>query len=176
MIAHAHLAAQDCAVAHRTGTRDAGLRGNDDIAPDAAVVTDVNQVVELGPAADPGFFQGPAVNGGVGSDLHVVLNDQRALLGKLGVLPGRSIADVAEAIGPQHRPGVDHHPIAQGDAGVDDHPGVDAAIAADADAGADHRSAADDGGCADAGSLVDRRRGRQSRLCRQSAPQAQAQR
>ena len=92
------------------------MRGNDDIASDAAVVTDVNQVVELGPAGDPGFFESPTVDGGVGSDLDVILNDQRSLLGKLSVLAVSSIADVAEAIGSQHRPGVDHHPIAKGGA------------------------------------------------------------
>ena len=123
MIAHAHLAAQDCAVTHRTGTRNAGLGSDDDIASDIAVVTDVNQVVELGPAGDSGFFQGSAVNGGVGAHLNVVLEDQSALLGELGVLPSHPIANVAEAIGAQHRPSMNHYPIAEGDAGVDDDPG-----------------------------------------------------
>ena len=120
------------------------------------VVADVNQIVELGPAANPGFFERPAVDGGVGSHLNIVLNDQRTLLGKLGVLPGRAIADIAEAIGSQHRPGVDHHPVSERGARVDDHPGVDVAIAADSHAGADHRSAVDDGPGADTGSLLDR--------------------
>ncbi len=142
--------------------------------PTLHVVADVNQVVELGPAANARLLERPAVNGRVGSDLNVVLDDQRALLGKLGVLPARLIAYVAEAIGSQDRPRMDHHPIAQRGPGVDDHPGINAAIAANAHPRANRRSAADDRVGADAGSLVDDSVRANRDIARQSAPRTQA--
>src|ERR1700733_14665907 len=116
----------------------------------------MNQVVELGPTGDPGLLKGAAVNRSVGSDLNVVLNDQRPLLGELGIFPVGSVADVAEPVCSQHCPGVDHDPVAECGPGVDDHTRINLAVAADADPGTDHGPGADDGSCADAGSRFDR--------------------
>src|SRR6202034_236695 len=112
-------------------------------------------VIELGPATDPGGLKSAAVDGGVGAHLHVVLDDQRSLLGKLGVRATGPIADIPEAVSAQYRASVNHHAIAQGGARVDDNPGVDAAMAPDGDTSANHGSAADGGSWADAGSLFD---------------------
>src|ERR1700692_3075710 len=116
----------------------------------------MDQVVELGPARDAGLLEGPAVNRGVGSNLNVVLDDQRSLLWELSIFPVGSIADVAEAVCSQYRPGVDHHPVTERGPGVDDHAGINLALAADADAGSDDSSAANDGSVTNAGSLLDR--------------------
>ena len=123
MVAHTNLTAEDRALTDRTRTRDAGLCGDDDIASNAAVVTDMNEIVEFRAAADPGFLKSPAVNGGVGPYLNIILNDQRTLLRKLAVFPVGSITDVAEAVCSQHGPGVDDHPIAERGAWIDHHSG-----------------------------------------------------
>src|SRR3981189_1634057 len=118
-------------------------------------MTDVNQIVELGPVSDAGLLKSPAVNRGVGSNLNVVFDDQGPLLGELGVFPVGSIADVAEAVCSQHCPGVDHHPVTEGGPGVNDHAGINVTVIADADPGSDHSAAADDGSLTDTGAVLD---------------------
>ena len=49
---------------------------------DATVVADVDQVVYFRTTADSGLGEGSAVDGGVGADLDVVFDNQRALLRK----------------------------------------------------------------------------------------------
>ncbi len=105
--------------------------------PNAAVVTDVNQIVELGAAADPGFLKGAAVNRRVGTDLNVILYDQRSLLGELGVFPVGSIANVAEAVCSQYRTRREPPPGPQCRARINDHAGINMAVAADTNPGAD---------------------------------------
>src|ERR1700722_19288176 len=116
----------------------------------------MNQIVQFCPVADAGLFQRSPVDGGVGSDLHVVLNDQGSLLRKLRVLPIRLITDIAETVCSQHRPGVYYDPVPKRDSRVNDHPGVNVAVAADADAGANDRSTSQGGFRPNAGSLFDR--------------------
>ena len=51
-VADAHLTADHGVVFHHHAARESGLRGDDHVPADAAVVSDVNQVVELGAVAD----------------------------------------------------------------------------------------------------------------------------
>ena len=72
----------------RAGAGDAGKRDQDHVFANVAVVADVNQVVDLDPAADARLAQRPAVDGRVGADLHVVFDHQRALLRELRIGAG----------------------------------------------------------------------------------------
>ena len=78
---------------------------------DDGVVADLDQVVDLGPAADDRLPEGGPVDGGIGADLDVVLDDDPTDLGDLPVRP--AVEDVAEAIGAEHRARVHDHPLAQ---------------------------------------------------------------
>ena len=89
VVADAHLAGEDCAVANRARAGDAGAHDEDGVFADVAVVADVDEVVELCAAADAGFSERAAVDGGVGADLDVVFNDQCSLLRELRVGAGR---------------------------------------------------------------------------------------
>ena len=82
--------------------------------PEDAVMGDVDEVVDLGARADAGLAQCAAVDGGVGSDLHVVADDQRALLREREVLAGGGVAGVAEAGRTQNRSGLDDDAVSQG--------------------------------------------------------------
>src|SRR5260370_38020797 len=110
---------------------------------------------ELGPGSDAGLLKSPGVNRGVGSNLTVVLDDQGPVLGELGVFPVGLIADVAEAVCAQHRPGVDHHPVTERGPGVNDHAGINVTVVADADPGSDNSAAADDGSLTDTDAVLD---------------------
>jgi hypothetical protein len=110
---------------------DAGLRGDDHVRPYAHVVADVNEVVEFRAVGDACFFECAAINGGIGADLDIVFNEQRALLRELRIRAGFRIAHVAEAVGAEHTAGVNDHTIAEVDAGIDHHARKDSAVRAD---------------------------------------------
>ena len=73
------------------------MRGYNYVLADLDVVADVHQVVDLCAAADSGFVERAAVDGGVGSDLYIVFDYQPSDLWELLVAAGLGIADVAEA-------------------------------------------------------------------------------
>ena len=61
------------------------MRDDDAMAADLDIVSDLHQVVDLGALADHGVAIGAAVDGGVGPDLDIVLNDDAADLQDLAV-------------------------------------------------------------------------------------------
>src|SRR6202035_1870783 len=117
--------------------RYADLRDNDAVSPDLAVVSDLHQIVDLGALADDGVAAGAAVDGRIGADLHIVLNDDAAgLRDFLMALRARQIAKTVLA---DTGARVDDDAIAD-QRMLDRRAGADRAIAADADARADHRT------------------------------------
>ena len=110
---------------------------------------DVDEVVELGAAADARLFERAAIDRGVRADLHIIFDDEPALLRELRVLAGRAVAHVAEAIGAEHCARMHDHAISQFRAGIEHHARIKVAIAADAHAGADDDAGIDAGACAD---------------------------
>lgn len=139
----------DAAAAH------AGLGGDDDVVFDAAVVADVDHVVELDAVAQFGDAEGGTVDGGVGPDFAVVAELDGADLREL--LVGAVDFDEAEAVGSEDDAGVedgagaDGDAIVDGDAGVEEAVGADDGVVPDGAAGADGGVGADDGAFADDG-------------------------
>jgi hypothetical protein len=73
VLANPDLSSEHNAIFDHDATRQTGLRRDDDILADLTVVTDVDQVVDLRAAADAGFVERAAIDGGVGADLNVRL-------------------------------------------------------------------------------------------------------
>src|SRR6516164_877147 len=114
---------------------DAGQRHDDAVPADHDVVADLDQVVDLGAVADPGASGGGAVDRGVGADLDVVADHHVADLRHLVVAAG--VEGVAEAVA------ADHHPAME-DAAPADHTllahrdmRIEVAVLADRHLGAD---------------------------------------
>ena len=119
------LPAQRDVVLELGAARDADLRDDDAVAADAHVVADLHQVVDLGAVPDPGAVGGRAVHATVGADLDVVADHHVADLRDLVVAAG--VEGEAEAVGPDHHPGVQDAPRAD-DALLADHdPGIEEA-------------------------------------------------
>src|SRR5262249_830783 len=78
MVGDPDLAAQHSVVADLDAARNAGLRDDEAMASDRAVVADLDQIIDLGAFADHGVAAAAAVDGGVGADLDVVLDDHPA--------------------------------------------------------------------------------------------------
>ena len=102
------------------------------------VVADMDEVVDFCAAADAGFVERAAVDGGVGADLYVVFDDQASDLRGLLVASGLRVAHVAEAFTAQDGARLNDDAVAECCARVDGDVGVDAAMAADYHVVADH--------------------------------------
>ena len=82
MAGDARLPAGDDEIAEfgRAGYPD--LADDDAMAADDDVMGDLNEIIDLGPLADDRVAIGAAIDGGIGADLDIVLDDR----------PGRSAA------------------------------------------------------------------------------------
>jgi hypothetical protein len=109
---------------------------------DHHVVGNLHQIVDLRAFADHGVAVAATVNGAVGADLDVVLNDDAPGLRHLEMAVGAR--NEAEAILADPDPGVQHHPVADERVGYGGTRPDDAA-SADSDARTDDRARRDQG-------------------------------
>lgn len=113
----------------RTGKAD--QRGDGAAPADIAVVGDVGQAVDLGPRADPRRAKRPAGDAGVGIDLDIILNDDRADLGDLFIFI--IVPDKAVTVDADPAAGVEDNAPADLNAVVNGGRSVDHAVIADLD-------------------------------------------
>src|SRR5262249_36827413 len=102
-----NLSGQDDAILDDNTAGDAALRDDDAVAADHHILSDLHQVAALGALADHRGAIGPAIDGGSGANLHIVLNDNPTHLQDFAVT-GCS-HHIAESV------------LADGAAGVNDH-------------------------------------------------------
>ena len=125
--------------------------GHHGVLADFAVVGHLNQVVQLDALVDDGLSHGRAVNARIGTNLHVVLNDDDAQLWYLVV--ALRVGCESEAVGTDDASGMDGDVVANLATVVDDHMGIDGAAVADGDVLADAGEGADIDVLADLGGL-----------------------
>lgn len=101
-VAYTHLAADDGVIADYDPARKPGLRGDDYVIADLAIVADVHLVIEFDAVADAGDSQSCAVNAGIRANFDVVSDFDRAHLRKLAVMPV-FVERETEAIGTDDR-------------------------------------------------------------------------
>ena len=77
------------------------LCGDHTVAPNAHVMCDLHQVVDLATLADDGVTQGAAVDGRISADFNIVLDDGSSELGKL--LLTAFGENIAEPVAANHR-------------------------------------------------------------------------
>ena len=118
VIAYTDLSSHDDIIFDGDTAGEAGLGGDNYVFSDLTVVANVDQIVDLCALADSGFIQRAAVDGGVGSDFHVVFDYQAADLRGLLVASCLLLSDVAETFAAENRSGLDDDAVAQGCAGV----------------------------------------------------------
>src|SRR5215831_942713 len=135
MVREAHLPGGDHAAAEPARAGDADLRHDDRVLADLDVVADLHKVVDLRAPTDDGPTEHGAVDRGVGTDVHVVLDHDDADLRDLA-MPG-AVEDVAEPVAPDDGTRLDDHPAAEADALAQHHPWMEHRILADLDAGSD---------------------------------------
>ena len=141
VIGNADFAAKHHEVSQHCAAGNADLPSYQAVSPDADVVRDLNEVVDLGAFADDGITGRPAVDGRVGAYFHIVLDDDPAALRNLEVASRRW--KITESILTDASTGMDDDPIA--DQSVRDScTGADNAIAADRNGLADGRAGCDE--------------------------------
>src|SRR5438309_10139462 len=113
MLANPDLPTTHRSIIHNDAAGKPRLRCDDDIFANVAIVSDVNQVVDLRSAPDSCLIEGAAINGCIGTDFHVIFNHQPSNLRKLLVMPGLAITHVTETIAAQHSPGIHDDAVSQ---------------------------------------------------------------
>jgi UDP-N-acetylglucosamine acyltransferase len=174
LVADAYLPADDRVVLDNYSSREARLRGDDDVPADAAVVRDVNHVVELDAVSDLCNSQRRAVDARVRADLDIIADSDAPDLRELLVVVARERktepvrADDASRV--QHGAAADrdvvidcdarmqHAILAQRDAAAYRAPRPDAAARADTRASADGNERPDFGSVRDCCAGIDNRR------------------
>src|ERR1700704_6652171 len=78
VIMHAHARRQNHEILDGDAARNSGLRDHHAMASDRRIVTDLNQVVDLGSLPDHSIAEAAAIDGGQGSDLDIILDDDPA--------------------------------------------------------------------------------------------------
>ena len=106
----AHLPGQCHVIPDLGAAGNADLRDDQAILPNGHVVRDLHEVVDFGAFADDRRPQRAAVNGDVGADFHVVVNDDVADLRHFAMDAG--VENIAKTVGPDHRAGMDPHALA----------------------------------------------------------------
>ena len=124
------------------------------VPPDRAVVSDLHQIVDLGALADDGIAGGAAVDGRIGADLHIVLNDDAA--GLRDFLMALRARQIAKPVLADTGARMDDDAIAD-QRMLDRRAGADRAVAADANARPDNRADRDHRAGADLGIGADDR-------------------
>src|SRR5438874_2624618 len=129
VIAETHLAANYAIIFNCHSAADAGLRGNHNSLANVAVMTDVDQVVDLRAPADPRAAQSRAIDAGVHAQLNIIFNDHRADLWKLVI--AHVAAHVPEPIGADYYAGMKNDPATNRHAVFEKYVWMNHAIAAD---------------------------------------------
>ena len=148
MPADAHLAAEHDVIVEVGAAGDADLGRQQHVAADGHAVADLHEVVDLGAGLDARFAHRRAIDGRVGAQLDVILDDDRGHLGNLLVRP---IAPAHEAVAVaadddavlENHAIANRHALTHGHVGMDDAVGADARAGTDGDVGVDDRPIAD---------------------------------
>ena len=163
MVGHADLSGQHGPAADLARARHAHLADQDHVLTDIAVVAYLHEVVDLRAAPHNGRAHGGAVDGGVRSDLDIVLDDEPSHLRDL--LVGGSVERIAESVGAQHGAGMDDdaiteaYPVSHHDARVQPHVGAEHGAPPDIAEGAHGGARPDHGVALDHGPRGHRGRG-----------------
>src|SRR5438876_197523 len=159
VVGHADLSGQHGPAADLARARHAHLADQDLLLTDIAVVAYLHEVVDLRAAPHDGRAHGGAVDGGVRSDLDIVLDDEPSHLRDL--LVGGSVERIAESVGAQHGAGMDDdaiteaYPVSHHDPRVQPHVGAEHGPPPDIAEGA-HGGARPDHGAARLGEPAER--------------------
>ena len=147
MIDDSNLPGESYILAQLRAARDTSLRRDHRILPNLNVMRDLHQIVDFRAAANHRAAQRRAVDGGVGADLHIVLDDDDADLRDFDsrCAPPR----VTETIAADNDPGMENDPLSDAATLAHHHIGMkhgshtDAHILTQIDTGEKHRALAD---------------------------------
>src|SRR5437660_600368 len=123
MVGETGLARQEDVVFDVGAARDPRLTGDQTAGPDATVVADLHEVVDLRPRAHDGVIHAAAIDGRVGADLDVVADDAAPHLRDLARPPPALARHVAETVRPEPHPGVQDDPVSHHGPAVAHHVG-----------------------------------------------------
>src|ERR1043166_3281233 len=93
-----HLASKGDKITQPGAASDAHLGNDDAMLPHNYVMGDLHEVIDLGTFADDSRTEGAAIDGDIGADFNIIMNDHIANLRHLAVEPGLLLQYIAETI------------------------------------------------------------------------------
>jgi hypothetical protein len=149
VIGDCDLSGDHCSGADAAAAGDAGLGDHDHVLAELGVVRDLNQVVDLGAAANARNPDSGSIDTAIAADVAIVFDDDTAELGDLAVF--LAVPDETEAVTADGAAGVNNAtfaelcPSQQVDVGLDETVGAEDDIRGDVGPGADDAPRTDNG-------------------------------
>ena len=116
-------------------------------------VTDLDQIVDLGAAADPGFTDGRTVDGAAAAHFNTVFEHNKTGLGHLA--PAVGSRHKPEALGSNNSIGMHHTAVTDSAAGMENGVGMELAALTDLHIPVDHNTRMNHGPRTDSGVIAD---------------------
>lgn len=153
---HSHGTGDRAVAADLRRTRNPGTRRHGSVFANRAVVSDLDQIVDLGSILDQGIAQRPAIHRGICSDLHIVSEPHTAQL--RDPYPTIAIFRKTEPLPADDGTGVDQNAPADPCSLTQGYPGDETAVRTNSATGANDASRTDEDALADDGALFDNRK------------------
>jgi hypothetical protein len=110
-------------ISSRAGACDSNLADDQVVGTNLAVVSDLNEVINLGTRSDTGSLESASVDGGAGSDFNIVANFHAAKLRYLDM--STALKSIPKSIGPYHCIGMNDGPVTNNTIVVQDNIGIE---------------------------------------------------
>ena len=149
VVDQSRLSAHEDPFSNDRATRYAALGGHDRVLTYFNVVRDMDEIVELDATTDDRPTECASIDGGVGTDLNIILDDDDPNVSEFDEFP--FAPRVTESIGPDDRAGVDDDVRADESTFSYDRVGPYAAVVAESNVGLDLDARMNDGAGADVG-------------------------
>jgi len=131
VLVRSHLSGYHATPANPSTARKTCQRRNDCVFADLAVVTDLNEIVELDSAAQHGVAETAPIDRTVGSDLAIVFYPHAAELKQFDLM-SQFVGHEAESIRADHRSGMNDDSVSYFAFAIDRHIRVDYGVVANA--------------------------------------------
>ena len=128
MVSNSGLRSNDGVIAHLHAASKPNLTHDQAVLTNLHIVGNVHQIVDLAPLANDGWSKGTAVNGGIGTNLHIVMNDDDPHLQHLAMVT--FVKDIAIAVGANHCSGMNADAASHLASWIDHHVGMEPRVIA----------------------------------------------
>ena len=132
MTRRARLGHHDCATTDDRSAGKSSLRHDQGVLSHITVMSDLDQIIDLGTTPDPSLVQGRAIDGRIRADFDIILDDDATALSHCDGATG-CVRHITKSVGAEHDARMQNDAISNTGFVAQDRAGVDPAISAEFD-------------------------------------------